>query len=565
MDTRIDEVASELDQHKAAVDTRIDEVDGRLLDLQNEFRQGLAALTAEVKAISGGLEANFLDLKSRLEELHEVDMEAVRAALDRQEVGARALERRMQQLQRQGSADGMSESAAVRAELEEVRGAMAALKKQTDEHQLALEEVVPLVASWRGLMKRVQDSMSVEDESRAVLAGIHGHPYKGAFYRVLVQQLAAVHVAASVVQTDIVKPTRVGMAGNVGQVMCLLSSFVPVVGFAVYLFGCILSKVDGELQKRMIRRMFDVAGSTVEFDAVARRVGVLLLGGSKPLSEVLSVEELSRPSSLREKLENALGAILSAVGSFMSDADSGFPGTSSMQDIAEWNLLFVEAAMDCVDFDSVDVPSEMVSKHASRAVGVDVDLGVRESAKAMLSKMAEAHAGKVAAVLVSRIYRGDAVEASRVPQVEDKAGVLCCLVLEDFGVVSSAARECAAAISEAAMREARRRCGGKPSNHRDREEAFQSRLAGLLLIKQPHRELLEAAWSDASLRDVRVGGLAAALVNAFPPIAAGEVFKLSSDGRHFGVSKSFSDVLRSGGFISRVRDCVGVALAGHEF
>lgn len=240
-------------------------------------------------------------------------------------------------------------------------------------------------------------------------------PYNRAFYNSFRSELTATYLAAKSVQTDIVQNSKSGEVGAVGDVLQTASSYIPVIGAGVAFFGAVLSSVDANIQKRMVKRYADLAVDTDDMNAISRQVGAELIKN-------LDRGKVDKPESLMGKCMGLISAGIDVVGGNLGDS-------------------MAETATNYVSSTAQDTTAEALSntdfkKFFSKKPKTAEEKAAKKKEKELEAIKAQAadDAGVVANGVISLVYSGKV----RHDSLKDKITFLKSFVLTEFGVEGSA-------------------------------------------------------------------------------------------------------------------------------
>ncbi|MEK6734573.1 MAG: hypothetical protein AABY27_05655 [Pseudomonadota bacterium] len=103
--------------------------------------------------------------------------------------------------------------------------------------------------------------------------------YQKAFYITFVHELVELHMAAMVVQTNLVANSQSGIVGSIGSVFSSVSKHVPIAGIAVDFLGILLSAIDSNMQAKVSENIANVVMDSNEMSSLAKELALFILVG----------------------------------------------------------------------------------------------------------------------------------------------------------------------------------------------------------------------------------------------------------------------------------------------
>jgi len=343
------------------------------------------------------------------------------------------------------------------SKLEECQRDIIDLKSSAEEHQRVLNEL--------------ESAQKHAQEKKARMEQIYNNPFQNSFYHNFVQQFNAVYLASSVVQTNIVHCEKSGMLGNLGNVLRIVGSYIPMIGLAVQLCGSILSKVDNARQMQMLKNLFDIVTSPGDLDHVVKTVAMDLLEEPSPLD----LNKLDKPEVFIEKLKYMLSAVLGNIG-------------------------------DIVDFFVQADNKNRGSMVAAQAAGLvqekinDLVLGkLEENNQDELN--GRRYAERLVTILITRIYNGEAKSLLEISDLNKKANILTEVALDEYVFVPEEALLLAGVIARNVVENSKMRLNATESADAQQEEAFIAQFTESLLKKFYYTSIINEALQHGQLKD----------------------------------------------------------------
>lgn len=294
------ELAKVLDEHaKITSDlvVQVDEQHGRLNNIDDKivFLEGIIRkLQSDMQLSSSEIERLNIDNEANKEAIkeHSLAIESMRAQM---EEFARSLNLTNEQL--------------------------TILEQELEEYGIdneSIREILPLVSR----IKLVVQEQELADLSKKNLAEIMDDPYKASFYSAVTKNLNSTYLATEVIGTGMVKNNKSGIVGNIGNVLQVTGSYVPVFGVGVQILGFLLSCVDDHRESVFAANYRSIADSAGEMHEIADRVGRSLVDGS------FDRAILDGEGTIQEKLTKFFKSLADMTCSFSSG--SGHEDTGKM-------------------------------------------------------------------------------------------------------------------------------------------------------------------------------------------------------------------------------------------
>lgn len=258
----------------------------------------------------------------------------------------------------------------------------------------------------------MQEQVGAKREDAALEAVLSIDPYNRAFYDNFRSELTATYLAAKSVQTDIVKNSKTGDVGAVGDVLQAASAYIPVIGAGVAFFGAVLGAVDAHMQSKMVKRFADLAVDTEDMNKISRGLGSILI-------QHLDRESINKPESLMDKCKGLLSFGMDVVGGNLGDGDTlGQVAASTASNYVEGAAQ--DTAADAIS--SLDFKSFFGKKKpAKTAAQLEAEEAKTQGAD---------DAGVVANVIISLVYSG---KVSQFDTVKERLVFLQRYALKEFG------------------------------------------------------------------------------------------------------------------------------------
>lgn len=151
--------------------------------------------------------------------------------------------------------------------------------------------------------------------------------YQTGFFQTLRQDLIAAQSAASLVtRSDIIRNSKTGTAGRVGDFLDVAGDVIPELGGFIQFFAAIISTADHHRQQQLVTKLADIATTPIEMERIAYSVARIL---SDPKYFDRALVE-SGPQSLKTKIVNYLF-------SFIEELADGSQTSSTHSAAAETN------------------------------------------------------------------------------------------------------------------------------------------------------------------------------------------------------------------------------------
>ena len=280
------------------------------------------------------------------------------------------------------------------------------------------EQTAAMLSMLDEINSVMQDQVGAKREEAELEAVLATDPYNRAFYNSFRSELTATYLAAKSVQTDIVKNSKTGDVGAVGDVLQAASSYIPVIGAGVAFFGAVLGAVDANMQSKMVKRYADLAVDTEEMNQISRGLASLLI-------KHLDRESINKPESLMDTCKGLLSFGMDVVGGNLGDGGSvGEVAANTAANYAEGAAQDAAAdAIGSLDFKQFFGKKSKPAKSAAQSEA--------EESKAQGAD----DAGVVANVIISLVYSGKVNHDS----LKERLVFLQRYALTEFGNESAAA------------------------------------------------------------------------------------------------------------------------------
>lgn len=374
-----------------AQQSRIVELEERTKDFPE-----LLKLAEEYKEMQQRMDKFEINLKKQEKQLVEINFNQIKLDIEKNNRKIQEQENKINTIQTTN--EGNVER------LDEHEKELIKLKLEAAENQRILESLEEFLMSDK-VKQALQEFIELQ-EQQARIYRLDEKPYQYGFYNHFVQQINAVYLASSVIQTDIVKCEQKGIVGKIGNAVKILSRYVPLVGIAVNIFGSLLVKLDSNMQHKMIKNFYDLAIGPVDIDNIAKKTALTLLPESSSLS-LLDVSKLEEPDSFKDKLYNLL----------------------------EYVIENVEAIIDLVEGDNAERKKFLLKEGQGilKYLATEAVRTLTSDNKESLKTIGEHHAELVATILIAKIYHGEAKLTKQVSSIENKAQILANMVLDEYG------------------------------------------------------------------------------------------------------------------------------------
>lgn len=451
-ESKIADIHQRIDSYSKTIDSlqiRQDEI-AEITRVSNEYNQEIIL----------ELEQKFIDKY--------IDFQAMRDDLTKYQNDVREIEQKISILQsgmeaRRINTDDMQ---ILQDQVKQYYDEMILLQEKAASTVLAIKELEPICISISQYIKEANNTKSD-------MASIFRDQYKIDLFHHLMQELSSVYLASSVVCSNIVSNNKSGSIGNAGSIIKFIGAYVPVIGFAVQLVGTVLSKLDHAQQTVMIQNFFDIANSPDDFNDLTKKFAIKLLD-HEDMSEILDFNKLEEQKTLSNKLQKIFGGVFENI-------------FSNVKEISHFMSATTKGKSEIAITQIVELLQDEIN-----------NLGVQKLESPVEHSQGKQHGGKVATIIISKIYTGAASSGKTINDNNIKSDILLDLVLDEYGFIP---QEIVTESEKIAIKtlEYYKTFLNLPENYSDQDLEITKNISSNLLDKTYYRKLLCKASQNLAL------------------------------------------------------------------
>lgn len=303
-----------------------------------------------------------------------------------------------------------------------------------------------------GILHRLsQVEASIEANTTVISMPEDWSEYQTCVQYNLVKTMHGIGMSAIVVGSHLISLNQTSNLAKAGDLLSLVSNAVPVFGLATAITGALLKAADNYMQTKMLSNFEALERSPVDMDIIFKRVAMRLLGKGSEVTMLLDKQLLDESSVGQCFGKRLLSVCYQRVIDHSGLREFKFPEYFPMI------------------FDKENIPRD--------------------------------HAGKIAAVMTTFIYRGELQKSlqqdSELTSIDVKVNILVDCVLQVFGKARTQAEQCAQAVVLELQHQVALYPGWNGwstlDRHKGREQSFVL-LLGSALMKSKWRAVFLDSW-----------------------------------------------------------------------
>ncbi len=134
----------------------------------------------------------------------------------------------------------------------------------------------------------------------------------------LAHELNELHMAAMVVQTEMVSNNQKGVVGNIGAFFNAVSAHVPIVGAAIDVLGSMLSAVDNNMQAVIAKNIANLSISSSDMAHIAKKLALKIATSKLKTEEFNNDDILAKIGDILNFATDVKASIITSIASLLS-------------------------------------------------------------------------------------------------------------------------------------------------------------------------------------------------------------------------------------------------------